>query len=138
MGLITKLFGTRSEREVKRLQPTLNRILSLEEEYKNLSEEALKAKTSEFKDRLAQGQTLDDLLDAAFHLALFVGVLNAQEHLAAAGMGCTLTNHGHEQTADVQKAGGAGGKTGDLGALGELTGGILCLHVGRKLCDVGE
>ena len=66
MGLITKLFGTRSEREVKRLQPTLNRILSLEEEYKNLSEEALKAKTSEFKDRLAQGQTLDDLLPEAF------------------------------------------------------------------------
>ena len=51
MGLFTKLFGTRSEREVKQIRPTVDKILSLENEYRNLSEEALKAKTQEFKDR---------------------------------------------------------------------------------------
>ena len=66
MGLFTKIFGTRSEREIKQLQPTVNKILRLEEEYKNLSEAELKAKTQEFKDRLAQGETLDDLLPEAF------------------------------------------------------------------------
>ena len=66
MGLLTKLFGTRSEREIKKIQPTVNKILSLEEEYKALSEEALKAKTQEFKDRLAAGESLDDLLPEAF------------------------------------------------------------------------
>ncbi len=66
MGLITKLFGTRSERELKKIQPTVDKILSLEEEYKALSENALKAKTAEFKARLSQGETLDDILPEAF------------------------------------------------------------------------
>ena len=66
MGLFTKLFGTRSEREIKHIQPTINKILALEEEYKNLSEEALKGKTQAFKDRLAAGETLDDILPEAF------------------------------------------------------------------------
>ena len=66
MGLITKLFGTRSQREVKKLQPTVDKILALEETYANLSEDALKAKTAEFKDRLEQGATLDDILVEAF------------------------------------------------------------------------
>ncbi len=66
MGLFTKLFGTRSEREIKKIQPTVDKILALESEYKNLSEEALKGKTAAFKDRLAQGETLDDLLPEAF------------------------------------------------------------------------
>ena len=66
MGLLTKIFGTRSQRELKKIQPTVNKILALEDEYKNLSEEALKAKTQEFKNRLAQGQTLDDILPEAF------------------------------------------------------------------------
>ncbi len=66
MGLFTKIFGTRSQREIKRIQPQVDRILALEEEYKSLSEEALKAKTGEFKHRLAQGETLDDLLPEAF------------------------------------------------------------------------
>ena len=52
MGLFTKLFGTRSEREVKRIMPLVDRILSLEEEYKNLSEEELKGKTALFRERL--------------------------------------------------------------------------------------
>ena len=66
MGLITKLFGTRSQREVKKLQPTVDKILALEETYANLSEDALKAKTAEFKARLEQGATLDDILVEAF------------------------------------------------------------------------
>ena len=66
MGLITKIFGTRSQREIKQIQPLVNKILSLEEEYKALSEDALKGKTAEFKQRLAQGETLDDLLPEAF------------------------------------------------------------------------
>ena len=66
MGIFTKLFGTRSQREIKRIQPTVDKILALEDEYKNLSEEDLKAKTAEFKARLAEGETLDDILPEAF------------------------------------------------------------------------
>ena len=66
MGLFDKLFGTRSQREVKKLQPTVDKILALEEEYKALSEEALKAKTAEFKERLENGETLDGILPEAF------------------------------------------------------------------------
>ena len=66
MGLITKLFGTRSQRELKKIQPIIDKILALEESYKNLTEEALKAKTPELKARLADGETLDDILPEAF------------------------------------------------------------------------
>ncbi len=66
MGLFTKIFGTRSQRELKKIQPKVDKILALEDTYKNLSEKALKDKTQEFKSRLAQGETLDDLLPEAF------------------------------------------------------------------------
>ncbi len=66
MGLLSKLFGTRSEREIKHIQPQVNKILGLEDEYKALSESQLKGKTAEFKRRLAEGETLDDLLPEAF------------------------------------------------------------------------
>jgi len=66
MGLITKLFGTRSQRELKKIQPIVDKILALEEEYRNLPEAALKAKTNEFKQRLADGETMDDILPEAF------------------------------------------------------------------------
>ena len=66
MGLFDKIFGTRSHRELKKIQPTVDRILALEPEYKALSEEALKGKTAEFRERLAQGETLDELLPEAF------------------------------------------------------------------------
>ena len=66
MGLFTKLFGTRSDREIKRIQPMVDKILGLEAEYKALSEEQLKGKTAWFKQRLANGETLDDLLPEAF------------------------------------------------------------------------
>ena len=58
MGLFTKLFGTRSEREIKKIQPMVDKILSMEQEYAALSEDALKGKTQEFKNRLAAGETL--------------------------------------------------------------------------------
>ena len=66
MGFLTKLFGTRSERELKKIQPIVDKILGLEEEYSALSESELKGKTAIFKERLAQGETLDDLLPEAF------------------------------------------------------------------------
>ena len=66
MGLLTKIFGTRSEREIKRIQPIVNQILALEESYRALPEEALRGKTAEFKQRLQAGETLDDLLPEAF------------------------------------------------------------------------
>ena len=66
MGLFTKLFGTRSDREIKKIQPMVDKILALETEYTNLSEEALKAKTQEFQNRLDAGETLDDILPEAF------------------------------------------------------------------------
>ena len=66
MGLITKLFGTRSEREIKKIQPLVDKILALEEEYKALSEEDLRGKTAQFKQRYADGETLDELLPEAF------------------------------------------------------------------------
>ena len=66
MGLFDKIFGTRSQREVKKLQPIVNKVLALENEYGALSEEALKGKTAEFRERLAKGETLDDILPEAF------------------------------------------------------------------------
>ena len=66
MGIIEKLFGTRSDREVKRLLPTVDKIEALSDEYAALSDEALRAKTEEFKARYKAGETLDDLLPEAF------------------------------------------------------------------------
>ena len=66
MGLITKLFGTRSEREIKKLRPTVDKILAMEDDYRKLSDDELRGKTDEFKTRLAAGETLDDLLPEAF------------------------------------------------------------------------
>ena len=66
MGLIRKLFGTTSEREVKRLKPIVDKIEALSGACEALSDEALRGKTQEFKARLAQGETLDDILPEAF------------------------------------------------------------------------
>ena len=66
MGLLTKVFGTYSERELKSIYPIVDRIEALEDEYKALSDAELQAKTPEFKRRLADGETLDDILPEAF------------------------------------------------------------------------
>ena len=66
MGLFDKLFGTYSEREVKKINPVVDRIEALGPEYKALSDEALRAKTDEFKARYAGGEDLESLLPEAF------------------------------------------------------------------------
>lgn len=66
MGLIQAVFGTRSQKEIKRIMPLVKKIEGLRPEMMELSDEALKAKTGEFKDRLAAGETLDDILPEAF------------------------------------------------------------------------
>ena len=55
MGLFTKMFGTRSEREVKKLTPQVDAVMALEDEYRALTDEQLKDKTRQFKERLAAG-----------------------------------------------------------------------------------
>ncbi len=66
MNILKKIFGTSSTKEVKRLMPIVNKIESLSEEYKALSDAELQAKTPWFKERLANGETLDDILPEAF------------------------------------------------------------------------
>ena len=66
MGLITKLFGTYSQRELKSIYPIVDKITALEPEYKALTDAQLQAKTPEFKERLTNGETLDDILPEAF------------------------------------------------------------------------
>ncbi len=66
MGLLSKVIGTHSEREVKRVIPIVDKIEALEPEMEKLSDEELKAKTPEFKKRLAEGETLDDILPEAY------------------------------------------------------------------------
>ncbi|MBR3780222.1 MAG: preprotein translocase subunit SecA [Clostridia bacterium] len=66
MGLLKKIFGDYSQKEVKRIRPLCNKVLDLEEEYSKLTDEQLQAKTPEFRERLANGETLDDILPEAF------------------------------------------------------------------------
>ncbi len=66
MGFINKIFGTHSEREIKRVIPIVDRIEALEPEFEKLSDEALRAKTTEFKNRLKNGETLDEILEEAY------------------------------------------------------------------------
>jgi len=62
----TKLFGSKNEREIKKLEPLVQKVASFEPAMKELSDEALKGKTVEFRERIAKGETLDDLLPEAF------------------------------------------------------------------------
>ena len=66
MGFLTKIFGDYSTKEIKRIRPLCNKVLDLEKEFSQLTDEQLQAKTSEFKQRLANGETLDDILPEAF------------------------------------------------------------------------
>ncbi len=65
-NLLEKIFGSYSEKEVKRLEPIVDQIEALEQEYQKLSDEELKNKTNEFKQRLQNGETKDDILPEAF------------------------------------------------------------------------
>ena len=66
MGLFEKIFGTHSEKELKKINPIVDAIEALDEKMQALSDEELRGKTQEFKDRLAAGETLDDILVEAF------------------------------------------------------------------------
>ena len=66
MGLMEKIFGTYSERELKKIEPLVNKVMSLEGEMEKLSDNELKDKTEEFKNRIKNGETTDDLLPEAF------------------------------------------------------------------------
>ena len=66
MGLFTKIFGTYSDHELKKIYPVADKIEALEEEYKALTDAQLQAKTAEFKERLQNGETTDDILPEAF------------------------------------------------------------------------
>ena len=109
MGLVDKLFGNKSEKEIKRIEKYVDAIEALDEKMQALSDEELRAKTQEFKERLAAGETLDDLLVEAFavvreaadrtiHLKhypvqLMGGIILHQGHIAEmkTGEGKTLT-----------------------------------------------
>ena len=66
MSLVEKIFGTHSDRELKKIYPIVDKIEALDESMQKLSDDELKAKTTEFKERLAKGETLDDILVEAF------------------------------------------------------------------------
>ena len=66
MGLLSKLFGDYSSKEIKRIRPTVDKVLSYEEAFSKLTDDELKGKTTEFKERLANGETLDNILPEAF------------------------------------------------------------------------
>ncbi|MBQ6923619.1 MAG: preprotein translocase subunit SecA [Kiritimatiellae bacterium] len=92
MNILKAIFGTKAQRDVKRLRPMVERINALEVEYQKLSDDQLKAKTEEFRARLAKGETLDDILCEAF-----ATVKNACRRLC----GTTREVCGHELTWDM-------------------------------------
>ena len=65
MSILDKIFGNYSKKELARIKPIMQKVLDLDEEYQKLSDDALKAKTDEFKKRLADGETLDDIMPEA-------------------------------------------------------------------------
>ena len=66
MGLIEKIFGNYSQKELKRIDPLVKKVLALEDKYRQMSEEELRSQTAVLKERLANGETLDDILPEAF------------------------------------------------------------------------
>ena len=82
-GMIKKVFGTSHEREVKRLRPRVERINALEPAWQKLSDAELRGKTAEFKQKLDNGATLDDILEEAF--------ATVREAVAARASACATT-----------------------------------------------
>ena len=83
--------------------------------------------------KVLQGR--NDFGDAARHLPLFVGIFDAQKENTSALLGNTAADHGGVQAADVHETGGAGGKTGDTGPLGQVTPGIAGKKVFHRVGD---
>ncbi len=95
MGLASKLFGTHSEREIKRIMPIVKKIESYRDEMMSLTDDGLKQKTEEFKERLAKGETLDDILPEAYAVVREAArrVLNT-EHYEVQLMGGIILHQG--------------------------------------------
>ena len=95
MNVIEKVFGTHSERELKRIMPIVDKIESLRDSMMALSDEQLRDKTKEYKNRLANGETLDDLLPEAFATVREAGrrVLN-MEHFRVQLIGGIILHQG--------------------------------------------
>ena len=95
MGLFSKVFGTHSEREIKRIIPIVNKIESYRDSMMALSDEQLRDKTTEFKERLSKGETLDDILPEAYAVVREATrrVLN-QEHYRVQLMGGIILHQG--------------------------------------------
>ena len=95
MNVIEKVFGTHSERELKRILPIVDKIESLRDDMMALTDEQLKDKTKEYKTRLAQGETLDDLLPEAYATVREAGrrVLN-MEHFRVQLIGGIILHQG--------------------------------------------
>ena len=66
MGIVSAVFGTHSDREIKRLNPLVDKVMGLEDEFSKLSDQELQGKTDVLKGRLANGETLEDILPEAF------------------------------------------------------------------------
>ena len=76
-NFFTKIFGTHSSHELKKIYPIADKVEALEEQFKKLSDEELRAKTDEFKKRYQDGETLDQLLPEAFATARLRGACSA-------------------------------------------------------------
>ncbi len=95
MGVVDKIFGTHSQRELKRIEPTVDAIEALEPEMQKLSDEELRAKTPEFKQRLSEGETLDDLLPEAYAAVREAAVRTlGQRHFRVQLMGGIILHQG--------------------------------------------
>ena len=95
MSLFEKVFGTHSERELKRIEPIINKILSLDEQMTAMSDEELKAQTAKFKERLANGETLDDILPEAFATVREAGKrVNGMKHFPVQLIGGVVLHQG--------------------------------------------
>ncbi|HEC20892.1 MAG TPA: preprotein translocase subunit SecA, partial [Candidatus Peregrinibacteria bacterium] len=90
--IISKIIGDPNEKELKRIQPIVERVNHFEEEYQKLSEEEIKGKTTEFKERLKKGESFDDILPEAF-----AAVKNACRRI----YGQTFSVRGHEKKWDM-------------------------------------
>ena len=95
MGIVTKIFGTHSEREIKRITPIVNKIESYRDDMMALSDSELRGKTDEFKSRLANGETLDDIMPEAYAVVREATrrVIN-QEHYRVQLMGGIILHQG--------------------------------------------
>ena len=95
MGIVTKLFGTHSQREIKLIKPLLNKIEELRPTMGKLSDEQLRAKTQEYKERYAKGESLDSILPEAYATVREAAkrVLN-QEHYPVQLLGGIILHQG--------------------------------------------